>query len=60
MSTAHVIEVGDVTAGIVVAERGGFRFFTAERLFKALDGAVFRTIAEANRAVRDKLKQRRH
>ncbi|MGO4707326.1 hypothetical protein AB4072_16300 [Microvirga sp. 2MCAF38] len=59
MSIAYVIEVGETTAGIVVAEEGGFRFFTAEHLFRALDGAVFRSIAEASRAAREKLKKRR-
>ena len=50
MPSANVIEVGDVTAGIVVFERGGFRFFAAEHAFHALEGAFFRTIDEATRA----------
>lgn len=56
---AHVIEADDLTAGIVVPERGGYRFFTAERPFKDLDGVVFRSMAEVNRAVREKLPRRR-
>ncbi|MPR12456.1 hypothetical protein [Microvirga tunisiensis] len=53
--TTHVIEVGDVTAGIVVATEGGFRFFAAGIRFKALDLAIFPSIADASRAAREKL-----
>lgn len=55
MTSAHVIEVGEVTAGIVVAERGGFRFFASERAFHALEGALFRTPDQAARAARARL-----
>ncbi|WP_133239411.1 hypothetical protein [Microvirga sp. KLBC 81] len=46
--TTHVIEVGDVTAGIVVATEGGLRFFAASLTFKSLDLAIFPSIAEAS------------
>ncbi|MBM6595203.1 hypothetical protein [Microvirga pudoricolor] len=59
-TTTHVIEVGDVTAGIIVAIKGGFRFFAAERAFKSLDLAVFPTIEDANRAAREKLPRQKH
>jgi hypothetical protein len=53
--TTHVIEVGDVTAGIVVATEGGFRFFAAGLRFKSLDLTIFPSIADASRAARAKL-----
>jgi hypothetical protein len=59
MASAHVIEVGDITAGIVVFERGGFRFFAAERAFHPLEGALFRTIDRATRAARERLRPRK-
>ena len=42
MASAHIIEVGDRAAGIVVREHGGFRFFASERAFHPLEGALFR------------------
>jgi hypothetical protein len=59
MASAHVIEVGDVTAGIVVLERGAFRFFASQPAFDGLEGALFRTIDQAARAARDRLRPRR-
>jgi hypothetical protein len=56
MTSAHVIEVGDIAAGIVVLEQGGFRFFAAERAFHPLEGALFRTIDHATRAARERLR----
>ncbi|MPR08926.1 MULTISPECIES: hypothetical protein [Microvirga] len=58
--TTHVIEVGDVTAGIVVATEGGFRFFAASLTFKSLDLAIFPSIAHASRAAREKFPRRRY
>lgn len=57
--TTHVIEVGHVTAGIVVATEGGFRFFAAGLKFKSLDLAIFPSIADANRAAREKVTRHR-
>jgi hypothetical protein len=60
MASAHVIEVGNRTAGIVVREHGGFRFFASERPFQALDGALFRTldqVDQATRAARERLRK---
>jgi hypothetical protein len=59
-NTTHVIEVGDTTAGIVVATEGGFRFFAADRDFRALDLEVFRSIAAATRAAREKVRKRQN
>ena len=59
MPTAHIVEVGDLTAGIVVLERDGFRFFASERAFDALEGTLFRTPAQATRAAKDRLRARR-
>ena len=59
MASAHVIEVDDRTAGIVVREHGGFRFFASERAFHPLEGALFRTIDQAARAARERLRSRK-
>jgi len=59
MASAHIVEVGDRTAGIVVREHGGFRFFASERAFDPLEGAHFRTIDQAVRAARERLRRRK-
>jgi len=59
MASAHVIEVGEITAGIVVLEHGGFRFFASERAFSSLEGALFRTTDQAVRAARERLRPRK-
>lgn len=51
---ARVIEIGEVTAGIAVPERGGVRFFSSERTFDALDGAVFGSVEQAAKAARER------
>ena len=56
MASAHVIEVGEITAGIVVLEHGGFRFFASERAFHPLEGVLFRTTEQAVRAARERLR----
>jgi hypothetical protein len=52
MSKAYIIEVHSKTAGIVTAEKRGFRFFSSDRLFDRLDGHEFRTAVEAERAAK--------
>jgi len=52
MSSAHVIEVDEITAGIVVFDHGRFRFFASEQACHPLDGVLFRTVDQATRAVR--------
>ena len=59
MASAHIIEVGDRTAGIVVREHGGFRFFASERAFYSLEGALFRTADQAACAARERLRPRK-
>ncbi|MBE7249492.1 hypothetical protein ACLBX9_07830 [Methylobacterium sp. A49B] len=55
---ARVIEIGEITAGIAVPEGRGVRFFSSARDFDGLDGAVFRTTAQAARAARERVSAR--
>lgn len=50
MSNAYVIEVHSSPAGLVVRDRGRFRFFAATNDFLGLDGRSFRNPQEAERA----------
>jgi hypothetical protein len=50
MSESYVIEVDDLSAGIVVRERAGYRFFAAAFQFFRMDGQVFGTVSRAERA----------
>lgn len=52
MSNTYIIEVGSQAAGIVVRDPRGYRFFAASRHFKRLEGRLFRTAREAERAAR--------
>jgi hypothetical protein len=52
MSDTYIIEVSSQAAGIVVRDRGGFRFFAATQRFNALEGQVFRSAREAERAAK--------
>lgn len=54
MSDALVIEVADVTAGIIVGRRGDYRFFSSHPAFDGLDGRSFRDVDSANRAARER------
>jgi hypothetical protein len=49
MSKTYIIEVGSETAGIVVRNLEGYRFFAATRRFNALEGQLFRSAREAER-----------
>jgi hypothetical protein len=40
MASAHIVEVGDRAAGIVVRGHGGFRFFALDLVFYPLEGVV--------------------
>lgn len=54
----RVIEIGEVTAGIVVPEEDGrLRFFSAQRPFDPLDRRTFRSLREATEAARARLAQ---
>jgi hypothetical protein len=50
MSDTYIIEVGSQPAGIVVRDPRGFRFFAASHGFNRLEGQVFRSAREAERA----------
>jgi hypothetical protein len=50
MSETYIIEVGSQPAGIVVRNREGYRFFAASHRFNRLEGQVFRSAREAERA----------
>ena len=58
MSNTYVIEVDNRTAGIVVADAGGFRFFSALRQFGRLDGQHFRKPSDAEKAARTLITRR--
>ena len=51
MSAAYVIEAAETSAGIVIRERAGFRFYAAARQFGRLDGRLFKTVRAAEHAV---------
>jgi hypothetical protein len=50
MFSHYVIEAGDEQAGLVILERGGFRFYAANPAFAQLEGRLFRSALEATRA----------
>ena len=52
MANAFVIEINGKAAGIVVEERGGFRFFASHRIFWKLDGRIYRRVRHAEKAAR--------
>jgi len=47
----YVIETESEAAGIVVRERNRFRFFAASHAYRALEGQLFGSPREAERAV---------
>ncbi len=51
MADAYVIETGGETAGIVVLEKGGVRFYASEATFFPLDGKSFLNVNAVHRAV---------
>ncbi|KMO32355.1 hypothetical protein ACQVP2_28350 [Methylobacterium aquaticum] len=53
MQPARIVEVGETSAGIVVPETDGFRFFSAHPDFQTLDGQIFRSPRHATRAAQD-------
>ena len=50
MTNAYAIEISGRSAGIAVAERGGFVFFAADRAFRELDRRSFRRLRHVERA----------
>ncbi len=51
MADAYVIETAGETAGIVVLEKGGVRFYASEPAFFPLDGKSFLNVNAVHRAV---------
>jgi len=60
MSDSYIIEIHEEAAGIVIRDRGGFRFFSADAEFSALDGHLFRDARAAEQAARRYLKGDSH
>ena len=52
MSDTFIIEVASQTAGIVVRDPDGYRFFSATHRFNPLEGQLFRSAREAERVAR--------
>ena len=50
MPKSYIIEVSSQTAGIVVSDASGYRFFAASQPFFQLEGRLFRSANEAERA----------
>jgi hypothetical protein len=59
MRESYVIEVDDLSAGIVVREHAGYRFFAAAAQFFHLDGQIFGTVWRAEQAARELLRSKR-
>jgi len=49
MSEAYLIEAAGEAAGVVVRERGGYRFFASAPQFNAIEQQLFRRTADAAR-----------
>src|SRR5581483_1300960 len=50
MSDSYIIEVSSQAAGIVVRDRLGYRFFAAAQPYFRLDGRLFRSARDSERA----------
>ena len=50
MANAFIIEINGKAAGLVVEDKGGFRFFASHRIFWKLDGQIYRRVREAEKA----------
>lgn len=53
MADAYILETARETAGIVVAEPGGLRFYAATPGFNRIDGVLYRSLKAARSAVDD-------
>ena len=51
MADAYILETAIETAGIVVAEPGGLRFYAATPGFNRIDGVLYRSLKAARSAV---------
>lgn len=52
MSSRFVIEIGEQQVGLVIAQAGGYRFFSAVDACRTLEGRVFASVKEATAAAR--------
>jgi hypothetical protein len=59
MADAYVIETAGETAGIVVRDRRGVRFYAAEATFYPIDGKSFDHLRAVHRAVAGLIEARR-
>jgi hypothetical protein len=59
-TNAFTIEIRGRAAGIVVGQRRGFQFYATDWRFGSLDGRIFRSVAEAERAARRTLDRASH
>ena len=50
---AFAIEVGDVSAGLALRERGGFSFVASDPRFRILEGSRFRRLNQLEEAARN-------
>lgn len=50
MHTAYAIDVHHQTAGVAVGEPGDFKFFSSSPDFDGLEGRIFRSLDQINRA----------
>ena len=57
-SETYIIEVADQAAGIVVRDKSGYRFFAAAPKFSPLEGRIFRSAREAEKAAAQQLVRR--
>lgn len=53
MANAFIIEINGKAAGLVVEEKGGFRFFASHRIFWKLDGQIYLRVREAEKAAQN-------
>jgi hypothetical protein len=60
MSDSYIIEVDEEAAGLVIRDRGGFKFFAAVSDFAALDGRMFGSTRAAERAACHHVSRHRH
>jgi hypothetical protein len=50
MAGAIIVEIGRDAAGVAVPERGGFRFYGADALFRQIDDHIFPSFKALQRA----------
>jgi hypothetical protein len=50
MTSARIIEIGEITVGIVLPDQNGFRIFASEKRFNSLERKSFRSIDHARAA----------